>query len=64
MAEEEIKVSPVKIDFKCPRCDAGHLRPTGTCLTSNPPQYPHMCDNNDCGYGETFNKIYPFIDYK
>lgn len=58
------RVHTVKVDFRCPKCGNGFLRPTGTVLTSNPPQYPHKCNNNDCDYGETFNKAYPYIDYE
>lgn len=65
MAEETKEVKTFTVDYKCPVCDDGYLRPTGTVLTSYPPQYPHMCNRESgCGYGETFNKIYPHIDYK
>jgi hypothetical protein len=61
---EEVKeVKPMRVDYKCPNCETGYLRPTGMCYSTSPPQYPHIC-NNGCGYGGTFNKIYPYIDYK
>lgn len=61
--EEKYEVKMVKVDFKCPRCNKGYLRPTGTVLTSYPPQYPHMCDSMDCDYGQTFSVTYPYIDH-
>ena len=61
--EERNEVKIVKVDFKCPQCPDGHLRPTGTVLTSYPPQYPHMCDSVNCDYGQTFSLTYPYIDY-
>ena len=58
------RVHTVKVDYKCPKCPSGFLRPTGTVLTSNPPQYPHKCYNPDCDYGETFvDKSYPHLEY-
>jgi hypothetical protein len=58
------KVDTVKVDFKCPKCLKGFLRPTGTVLTSYPPQYPHRCNNADCDYQQTFSdKTYPYIDH-
>jgi len=60
--QNEVKV--IKTDYKCPKCEIGYLRPTGQVLTSNPPQYPHMCNTEHCNYGETFLGIkYPQIDY-
>jgi hypothetical protein len=62
--EEINEVKVVRVDFKCPKCGIGYLRPTGTCLTTNPPQYPHNCNNHNCNYGKTFaGKTYPYIDY-
>jgi len=61
---EEIKeVKTFKVDYKCPKCGKGYLRPTGTVLTSYPPQYPHKCTK--CDYMETFmDKTYPYYTYK
>ena len=52
--ETKEKVETVKVDYKCPKCESGYLRPTGTCLPMNPPLYPHQCNANGCDYGETF----------
>lgn len=63
--ETKKEVRTVRVDYECPKCKTGHLRSTETVLTSNPPQYPHMCNTPGCGYGETFmNKAYPYIDYE
>jgi len=61
---EEIKeVKTVKVDYKCPKCEQGYLRPTGICYPMNPPLYPHKCTH--CEHGETFsNKTYPYVDYR
>jgi hypothetical protein len=61
---EQIKeVRTVQVDYKCPKCEQGYLRPTGICHPMNPPLYPHKCTN--CEYGETFSdKKYPYINYQ
>ena len=65
MAEEKKEVTSFKVDFKCPVCNEGYLRPTGACLPVNPPLFPHMCNRESgCGYGETFKVSYPYIDYR
>jgi hypothetical protein len=66
--EQRKEVKPIQVDFKCPVCFDGYLRPTGMVLTSNPPKYPHKCNGKSCGadcyYTETFSgKTYPYIDY-
>jgi len=60
----EIKkdVKQIMIDFQCPKCKEGYLRPTGQVFTTNPPMIPHMCNKIGCDYGETFrDKSYPRI---
>ena len=57
---KEVKVT--QVDYKCPKCKRGRLRPTGSALLSRPP-YLHKCNNTVCDYEETFeSKIYPYID--
>lgn len=54
---KEVKI--IEVHFKCDKCGDGFLRPTGLCLTSNPPRYPHKCTH--CDYSETFVDItYPY----
>lgn len=48
----------VRIRAKC-HC-GGEMESTGVTLTSFPAQYPHICK---CGNRETFNKVYPSIEY-
>ena len=56
------EVKPIRIDYLCPRCKTGYLRPSGTVLTTYPPMYPHTCNNEECDYGETFtDKSYPYL---
>lgn len=63
MSEVKIEVKTVKIDYKCPKCLIGYLRPTGVCYPMNPPSYPHKCNN--CDHMESFSgKTYPYISYE
>jgi hypothetical protein len=63
--EERKEVKTIKVDYLCPKCGKGYLRPTGQVFTTNPPQYPHRCNNPECDYGETFMGIaYPYFDYE
>ena len=63
--EERKEVKPVTVDYKCPNCETGYLRHSGMVLTSNPPQYPHHCNNDECDYAQTFTgKSYPYLDYE
>ncbi len=63
--EIENEVISVQVDFKCPECETGYLRPTGKCHPMNPPLYPHQCNNPNCKYGESFSgKSYPYITHK
>lgn len=65
MPEEIKEVKIVQIDFKCPNCTTGYLRPTGQVFTTMPPMIPHRCNNPLCNYTQTFtDKGYPYIDYK
>jgi len=61
MSETRKDVKQVQVDYLCPKCNIGHLRPTGTVFPTNPPQFAHKCNN--CDYMETFLKQYPYIDY-
>ena len=59
--EEKVEVKIFQVDFKCPKCDTGYLRPTNeVVLTTDPPQHPHKCNNPKCKYTETFNTTYPY----
>ncbi len=53
--KKEVKV--FMVDYKCPKCEIGYLRPTGTILSTYPPQIPHRCNNEKCDYGENFFHI-------
>lgn len=46
----------------CDECGA-EMRWTGGALTSNPPQYPHLCTGKECAHTETIiGKHYPLVD--
>ena len=46
------------------QCDCGGIfeYTEGFTLATYPPQYPHKC--NSCGKSETFNHIYPILEYE
>lgn len=61
--EEYKEVKTINVDYRCPQCNVGYLRPTGTCLPVSSPMFPHKCTN--CEYGETFvGRTYPRIVYQ
>lgn len=59
-SERKQDVRIVLVRMACP-C-GGEMKPTGECLTSYPPQYPHKCDK--CGRNVTFNVCYPELRYE
>ena len=58
------EVKTIQVDYKCPKCNQGYLRPTGIVLTSHPPQFLHHCNNPKCEHAEIFKNHYPYIDYQ
>lgn len=55
----------IRVDYKCPECETGYLRPSGKVLMTSPAKYPHRCDNHKCDYIKTFSgKKYPHLEYK
>ena len=61
MPREQMPLRPVRVDYKCDKCGAGYMRPTGVLLTSNPPQFPHRCNN--CDAHQNFTEKYPTVRY-
>ena len=60
--ETRKELKTIEVDYKCPKCGKGKLRPTGKKLLSHPPKYPHKC--TECDHKETFINTYPYIDYE
>ena len=61
--ETKTEVMTFEVDYQCPKCKNGRLRPTGQTLLTYPAKFPHAC--NSCEYIETFTgKSYPYLDYK
>jgi hypothetical protein len=63
----EIKkeVKTIQVDYLCPACGKGNLRPTGNTLFTYPASYQHICNNTTtCCYSETFDKKYPYLEYE
>lgn len=58
MPETEQKIEQFELDYICDKCGVGKMRRTGITLTSDPPQFPHICDNKECGEKKTFTDIY------
>jgi hypothetical protein len=61
MAEQQIPQQVVSVTYQCDACGEGNMKPTNMVLTSNPPQYPHVCDK--CGATQTFCRTYPYVRY-
>ena len=62
---ERKEVRVFQIDYRCPKCGKGYLRPTGIVCSANPPVRPHKCTNPDCDYAETITgNAYPYIEYE
>lgn len=53
------KVTPICVQFLCPKCQTGFLVATGKQLMSNPPRYEHGCANQLCGTISYSNVAYP-----
>ncbi len=63
--EQRTEVKTIQVDFKCPKCNIGFMRPTGYGFTTNETHWPHRCDSLRCDYEEQFiNKTYPYIVYE
>jgi len=61
--EERREVKTFEVDYKCPKCGAGYLRPTGIAVGGEPIQYPHKCNN--CDYREVMKGYkYPYLVYE
>ena len=62
---ERREVRVFQVDYKCPKCGNGYLRPTGIVCSMNPPKRPHKCSNPDCDYAETIiGNAYPYIEFE
>ena len=60
--EERKEVKTIEVDFICPKCDYGKLRPTGIVLDTYPQMYQHKC--TECDYTTKFSIQYPYLEYK
>lgn len=58
MPEQRFEVRNVGIDYICDTCGKGKMFPHGNAmLMSNPPQFPHKCDN--CEATKNLRERYP-----
>ena len=61
--EERQEVKTFEVDYKCPKCGIGYLRPTGIISDNIPLTYPHKCNN--CNYTELMKGYkYPYVIYE
>lgn len=63
MSEQKTEVRLVRVSYVCDECKNGTMVPTGMCLSSCPPQYPHKCTNCDATINFV-NKRYPMLVYE
>jgi DNA-directed RNA polymerase subunit RPC12/RpoP len=61
--EEYTNVKPIQVDYKCPKCGKGYLRPTNMTHGSPDVTYPHWCNNKDCDYKVILPQRYPYIEF-
>lgn len=55
------EVKTYKVHYMCDDKNCGgEMQPTGLCLTSMPPLYPHTC--SQCGISKNFPDTYPYIE--
>lgn len=62
MPEIKKEIKSYSVDYVCDQCEIGNLLPTGLCLTSMPPKFPHIC--NYCNAYYELSKRYPKIIYE
>lgn len=58
MAEKVAEAKIVVVHMVCDKCENGIMEPGTNILMSNPPLYPHKCDN--CGYEQNYQVRYPY----
>lgn len=56
------ELETIEVDFICPKCKVGNLRPTGKGLMIQPLRYPHKC--TECDNQQTFKVRYPYHEFK
>lgn len=64
MSEERRLVETFEEDYLCDECHEGQMRPTGMALLTNPPSYPHRCNNDLCQHIQYFECHYPRMIYE
>lgn len=62
MAEVDIPLLPVKVEYMCDECEVGKMVPTNAAFLTNPMQHHHIC--NKCGHSITLPDRYPKITYR
>lgn len=62
MSELVREVKVIQIFKTCERCGGlmEYDNVNGNALLTNPPLYPHVCNN--CGMKSNYHKIYPYLE--
>lgn len=59
MAEKEVEVKTVQVEYQCDECGVGYMLSTGVQRMSLPPQYEHQCSH--CNHLQSFRGVqYPY----
>lgn len=59
--ETRVEVKTFKVQYRCPKCESGHLEYIGTKGV----RYVHKCNNKECNHHEDLqDKKYPYIEYE
>lgn len=61
--EKFFDVKVVFVQFGCPQCEKGMLAQSGQPIAglNGALSIPHKCNNELCGFGQSFPNLYPHI---
>ena len=62
MSERTYEARMVGVDYTCDDCNTGVMEQTGVMLMSDPPQWPHKCNN--CGVTKNLWQKYPTVRWE
>lgn len=58
MGEIKTEATVCLINYICDDCNAGKMVRSGPIMLTDPPKFPHKCEN--CGHKDSFQASYPF----
>lgn len=62
MGERTYEARTVGVDYICDACNTGVMEQTGVMLMTDPPQWPHKCNN--CGTATNLWQKYPTVRWE